>query len=124
VFSDITKGHKVGWLFGVTISIGIAALLTFLVRGTHRSVIIPIVFLGVIILCSRYFGLLAGILGSVLAASIFAFFLFEPYGSFQVNDHQALSNLGLLLFAGIALSYANAGQGEERPSPPSRLKPQ
>lgn len=98
-----------------------AAGMILLARGTHRSVIVPVVFLVVILLCARYFGLMAGILGSVGATVLFALFLFEPYGSFRVEDHQALSNLGLLLFAGIALSYANAG--EDSDSVTRTLKP-
>jgi K+-sensing histidine kinase KdpD len=103
-------------LLGSTISAGIAALLAFLVRGSNRSVIVPIVFIIVIILCARSFGLLAGVLGSIIGASLFALFLFEPYGSFRVNDRQALSNLALLLFAGIALSYANSERGDRKPA--------
>lgn len=94
-------------------SVVIASALIFLVRGTHRSMLVPIVFIVVIVLCARYFGLIAGILGSVVATIMFALFLFEPYGSLHVADHQALSNLGLLLFAGIALSYANAEDEEK-----------
>jgi K+-sensing histidine kinase KdpD len=107
--------HNFGWLLGSTISVGIAALLTLLVRGSHRSVIVPIVFIVVIILCARYFGAIAGILGSVIATSLFALFLFEPYGSFRVDNRQALSNLALLLFAGIALSYANSERQDVKP---------
>jgi K+-sensing histidine kinase KdpD len=84
---------------------------------------VPIVFIVVIILCARYFGVIAGILGSVLGTALFALFLFEPYGSFRVHDHQALSNLGLLLFAGIALSYANSDRADDSNSRQGRLKP-
>lgn len=111
-----------GWLLGAAISAGIAALLAFLVRGSNRSVIVPIVFIIVIILCARSFGVLAGILGSIAGASLFALFLFEPYGSFRVNDHHSLSNLALLLFAGIALSYANSERGDAK-SRARTLKP-
>jgi K+-sensing histidine kinase KdpD len=93
---------------GTFITVMVAALLIFLVRGTPGSAIVPVVFIVVIVLCARYFGVIAGILGSIVATAMFALFLFEPYGRLNVRDHQALSNLGLLLFAGIALSYANA----------------
>ncbi len=120
--TGIKQGQKISWLLGAAISGFVAALLILLLRGTPRSVLVPVVFLVVIILCARYFGLLAGILGSVLATTLFALFLFEPYGSLEISDHQALSNLALMLFAGIALSYANAGQVEDRTIPPPRLK--
>jgi K+-sensing histidine kinase KdpD len=102
------RNHNVNWFFGTAISVGIAALLIFLARGSHRSVLVPIVFIVVVILCARYFGLVAGILGSIVSTALFEVFLFEPYGTVHIDDQQALSNLGLLLFAGIALSYANS----------------
>jgi K+-sensing histidine kinase KdpD len=82
-------------------------------RGTPGSLLVPVVFIVVIILCARYFGLLAGILGSVAASSLFAMFLFEPYGSLHVKNQEGLFNIALLLFAGIALSYANADSEDE-----------
>jgi K+-sensing histidine kinase KdpD len=116
-----TRGKSnLSWLLGTTMSVVIATALIFLVRGTQRSILVPIVFIVVIVLCARYFGVIAGILGSVVATGMFALFLFQPYGSFRVADHQALSNLGLLLFAGIALSYANAEDDDTIPGP---LKP-
>src|SRR5581483_314604 len=110
------------WLLGTGISAAIAAILTFLVRGTHRSVLVPIVFIVIIILCARYFGLVAGIVGSVISTLLFALFLYQPYGSLEVKDPQALSNLGLMLFADIALSYANADDEENSTDPTARTR--
>ncbi len=100
-------------LAGVVASVLLAVFLIFSVRGTHRSVMVPVVFLVFIILCARYFGMLAGVLASVVASGLFAFFLYEPYGTLQVKDPHALWNLLLMLFAGIALSYANSGSEDE-----------
>lgn len=96
------------WLIGLAIIASTAALLSFAARGSRSSLLIPIVFIVVIISCVRRFGFVAGISGSVVATALFALFLFEPYGSFRVSDTHALSNLGVLLFTGIALSYANS----------------
>lgn len=111
--SETQRSLSSSWIFGTTISVAIAALLILLVRGSHGSMMVPVVFIVVIVLCARYFGVVAGILGSVIATGLFATFLFEPYGSLRVYDRQALSNLGLLLFAGIALSYANSEKGDD-----------
>lgn len=102
-----------GWLWGSFISLIIAGLLILLVRGTHGSGLVPVVFIVVVVLCARYFGAIAGIVASIAATLLFAFLLFEPYADFKVKDAQALLNLGLLLFAGIALSYANADHDED-----------
>lgn len=101
----------------------IAALLTFTMRGSHRSVVVPICFLAVIIVCARFFGAMAGILGSVLTTMLFALYLFEPYGRFQVSNRQALYNLALMLFAGIVLSYAHSEAGEVAKPHGRTLKP-
>lgn len=108
---------------GTTMAMAIAGLLILLVRGTHGSLLVPIVFIVVIILCARYFGAVAGILGSVLGSLLFAVFLFKPYGSVHVNDPQALSNLGLLVFAGTALSYAFSEHSDQAKGNPRELKP-
>jgi K+-sensing histidine kinase KdpD len=110
------RNHTTNWLFGSGISIGIAAALIYLVRGSERTTLVPIGFIFVVVLCARFFGLLAGVLGSIGASGMFACFLFQPYGTFRISDHEALSNVGLLLFAGIALSYANSERSDERPN--------
>jgi K+-sensing histidine kinase KdpD len=121
VITGVQRSHGIAWLLGTVISIAIATLLILTVRGTHRSGMVPVVFLVVIMLCARYFGVVAGILGSLITTMLFAIFLFSPYGSLRVHDPQALWDLGLLLFAGIALSYANAAP-KEKTSPAQGLK--
>lgn len=112
------RWKNVNWLLGTLISAGVASLFIALLRGSNRSVIVPIVFIAVIIVCARTFGLLAGILGSLSSTVLFALYLFEPYGNLRVHNWQAMSNLGLMLFAGIALSYANSEKHEHRPPQP------
>src|SRR5690349_16010688 len=85
----------IGWVTGTAISAALAMFLIYSARGTPRSLLVPIVFIVFIILCARYFGLLAGIAGSVLATGLFALFLYEPYGRLAVKDHQAELNLVL-----------------------------
>ena len=123
VNSGFRSSNRIGWLFGVGLSLIVAGLMVFVARGTNRSPIVPIMFIVVIMLCARFYGLLAGIIGSVLATVIFALFLFKPYGSFRVMDHQALFNLALLLFAGIALSYANSESKKDAHVEGGTLKP-
>jgi K+-sensing histidine kinase KdpD len=51
------------------------------------------------------FGARAGILGTVLAAMVFAGFLFGPVGSIHVADESARANLGWMLLIGIGFSF-------------------
>jgi K+-sensing histidine kinase KdpD len=122
VGSESFANYRFRWVFGTAISVGLATLLIFLGRATHQSALIPVLFLVVTMLCARYFGIVAGILGSIAATSLFALFLFKPYGSFAIDDPKGLPDLALMLFAGIALSYANSERIDKPETPPSSLR--
>jgi K+-sensing histidine kinase KdpD len=49
--------------------------------------------------------LAVAVVGSPLAALIFAYFLFPPLNSFHVANEAARVNLGWMVLAGIVISY-------------------
>ena len=65
----------------------------------------PLIFTAVLLLIAAVFGARAGILGTVLAAMVFAGFLFGPVGSIHVADESARANLGWMLLIGIGFSF-------------------
>lgn len=65
----------------------------------------PLIFTAVLLLIAAVFGARAGILGSVLAAMVFAGFLFGPVGSIHVANESARANLGWMLLIGIGFSF-------------------
>lgn len=65
----------------------------------------PLIFTAVLLITAAIFGARAGILGTVLAALIFAGFLFGPVGSIQVANDSARANLGWMLLIGIGFSF-------------------
>src|SRR6476646_7896792 len=65
----------------------------------------PLIFTAVLLVAAAVFGARAGILGTVLAALIFAGFLFGPVGSIQVANDSARANLGWMLLIGIGFSF-------------------
>src|SRR5690349_414785 len=67
--------------------------------------IAPLIFTAVLLLTAAVFGARAGILGTVLAAMIFAGFLFGPVGSIHVANEPARANLGWMLLIGIGFSF-------------------
>lgn len=69
------------------------------------KVMVPIAFLVVVLLVSVRFGVSAGILGSAVAALIFAMFLYQPLGNPQVANKSARSNLAWLVLGGFTISY-------------------
>lgn len=84
----------------------IAALLATAVAAGHPwSVWIPLFFSAVLFLTALLFGSRAGLLGSVLAALVFALFLFSPTGKLSVADQTARTNLGWMTLTGIAFSF-------------------
>jgi K+-sensing histidine kinase KdpD len=65
----------------------------------------PLIFTVVLLVIAARFGARAGILGTVLAALIFASFLFGHMGTIQVANDSARSNLGWMLLIGIGFSF-------------------
>ena len=62
MFTGAYRGSKIGWLLGSFICLGSAGVLIFIGRNTHSSMMLaPILFLAIIMLCARYFGVIAGI---------------------------------------------------------------
>jgi len=65
----------------------------------------PLIFTVVLLIIAGLFGSRAGIIGTVLAAMIFASFLFNPMGNIQVADESARGNLGWMMLIGIGFSF-------------------
>jgi K+-sensing histidine kinase KdpD len=85
---------------------GLAAAATSAMAAGHSwQNLVPLVFIVVLLLVAETFGARAGILGTVLAALIFASFLFAPARSISVASESARSNLGWMLLIGIAFSF-------------------
>jgi len=73
--------------------------------GYHWRALVPLAFTIVLLLIALLFGSGAGILGTLLAATIFAAFLFQPLGNLSVMDSSARSNLGWMLLIGVSFSF-------------------
>jgi K+-sensing histidine kinase KdpD len=72
--------------FGIGMSGATAGLVTLMFRGNSFKTILPILFLAIIVFGALKFGRVAGLLGTIVAAIIFAVFLFEPTPSLGVTD--------------------------------------
>ena len=84
----------------------IAAIVTSAIATGHPwKSFVPLIFSVVLLLNARLFGARAGLLGTVLAALVFAGFLFSPVGSIQVANDSARANLGWMLLIGIGFSF-------------------
>ncbi len=73
--------------------------------GHSWVVSVPLAFTAILLLISSIFGTRAGILGTVLAAIVFAVVLYSPFGSFRVDDQTAKGNLAWMLLVGVSFSF-------------------
>ncbi|MGE5322309.1 MAG: hypothetical protein ACM3SW_05585 [Actinomycetota bacterium] len=78
---------------------------TVLAGSYHWRVFVPLAFTFVLLLISLIFGARAGIVGTVLAAAIFAAFLFQPVGNLTVGDTSARSNIAWMLLIGVSFAF-------------------
>jgi K+-sensing histidine kinase KdpD len=81
-----------------------AACLTFVFDRASFKALLPLLFLAFIYLTATTFGHVAGILGTIIAAAIFATFLFEPIFSLGVNDNAQRGNLIWMIVGGLVIS--------------------
>ena len=91
---------------GVLICAWSAALLTFAFHEfPAKATMVPIAFLVVVVLVSIRCGIASGVIGSALAALIFATFLYAPLGSPQIASKAARANVAWLVLGGLSISY-------------------
>jgi K+-sensing histidine kinase KdpD len=84
----------------------IAAVVASAIASGHSwKTFVPLIFSIVLLLNARLFGTRAGLLGTVLAALVFAGLLFGPVGSIGVANESARANLGWMLLIGIGFSF-------------------
>jgi hypothetical protein len=92
-------------LFAGGVLCGSAAIATSAVAAGHAwQVWTPLMFSAVPLLIALLYGVRAGVLGTLVAALVFALFLFAPTGGVHVTNSLARSNLGWMLLIGIAFS--------------------
>jgi K+-sensing histidine kinase KdpD len=92
-------------LVGILFAASTAAIVSLLFHGTNLRTTVPLLFLGMITVVALRYGIAAGVIGSLVAVFIFAFFLFTPAGSLAVAGDAARANLGWLLLGGVTLSF-------------------
>ncbi len=89
-----------------------SAVVAGLLFGSRPSrLIVPVVFIAVLVLVAMRYGALVGVVGSVLAGIIFAYLLYPPPHSLQIQDAGDRSQLAWVVLGGVALSYLLAGPG-------------
>lgn len=89
----------------------VAAILAAVFANGHAwQVDVPLAFTVVLLVVALLFGARAGVIGTLLAALVFATHLFNPMGSLRIASNAARSSLGWMLMIGIAFSFLFAPQ--------------
>lgn len=77
----------------------------YLFSARPWRIFLPIAFVIVIVAVAARYGLMVGILGSILSAAIFAHILYTPIHSILVDDVTARASLAWMILGGIAIPY-------------------
>ena len=106
ILSSPATSHMSQWgacsLGTICCTVAAACLIPLFSASTAKA-ILPIPFLLIIVLVAFRFGRGAGVLGTITAAFLFAWFLYEPAG-LAVGDPVAKSHLIWMLIIGIVIS--------------------
>lgn len=82
--------------------------------GTHMRAAIPLLFIVVLYGLARRYGVVVAVAGSLLSAFVFAHFLFDPTGSWHVEDAAARTSLLWMVVGAVVLSYLLIPPSSER----------
>jgi K+-sensing histidine kinase KdpD len=103
-------------VLGVSLSSAVAAVLSFLIRDhADAGNWLPILFVVVVLIVAELFGSVAGILSSLVAAVVFARWLYAPHGDLAVQSVAARASLGWMILAGTSLSFLLAPADTSEP---------
>jgi K+-sensing histidine kinase KdpD len=101
----IRNARLINAAIGAAISGVTAIIASAIAQGHPWKNLVPLLFVVVLLVIAGLFGARAGMIGTVLAALIFASFLFAPNGSISVASDSARANLGWMLLIGIVFSF-------------------
>ncbi|MGA2991595.1 MAG: hypothetical protein ABSD88_14055 [Candidatus Korobacteraceae bacterium] len=92
-------------LTGLLLVLAAALITAGLFSHSTFRIFVPLGFVVVLIVLAARFGVMVGVLGSVLAALVFAQRLYAPSSSLHVEQLAARENLAWMILAAVSLSY-------------------
>ena len=90
---------------GTLLCASLALILALVFNKTRLEFALPLVCLAVVLSVAARFGVATGVLGSIVSAFLFAYFVYSPEGSFRIASPDARANVSWLLLGGISLSF-------------------
>lgn len=92
-------------LIGATLALSASWAAAKLFAGSDAGKVVPLWFILVLYVLARRYGFVAGVIGSLLCTFMFAHFMFDPTGSWHVEDEAARRNLLWMVVGAVAVSY-------------------
>jgi K+-sensing histidine kinase KdpD len=92
-------------LMGVTLAVAASLVSAHVFAGTNVSTAVPLWFIIVLYVLAWRYGFAAGAIGSLFCAFVFAQLLFDPTGSWHVEDAAARKSLMWMVIGTIVTSY-------------------
>ena len=90
---------------GALLSLMAALIAAKVFSHSQFRVFVPLGFVVVLTALASRFGSIVSVVGAVLSAMVFAYFLFPPLFSLRVSEAPARDNLAWMVLSAIALSY-------------------
>jgi K+-sensing histidine kinase KdpD len=113
--SKLSTG-TIRFIVGVLLALTASFLSARAFVGTPMSTALPLWFILVLFFLAWRYGFAAGVIGSVVCAFVFAHYLFDPTGSWHVQDAAARRNLFWMVLGAIVMSYLLMPPPSERGS--------
>jgi K+-sensing histidine kinase KdpD len=102
---------KTKWLYTLQSTLGIAVsalcaiAMALAFSRTQLKLLAPFLFAAVLVLLASRFGAMVSVVGSFLAALIFAYLLFTPLHSLQVENPAERASLAWMILLSVSASY-------------------
>jgi len=90
---------------GVAVSAVCAVAVALIFSRTQWKMAAPFLFTAVLVLLASRFGAMVSVVGSLLAAVIFAYFLFPPIYSLRVDNETERATLAWMVLLSVSASY-------------------
>lgn len=103
LLSTLKWTARTAW--GLALCSGLAFTAAYLFSRRPSRIFLPLLFVIVIVAVAARYGVMVGILGSVVSAAIFAHVLYPPLHSLAVSDSSARASLAWMILGGIAIPY-------------------
>ncbi len=103
-------------MIGVTLALVASFAFARAFAGSDTSTTVPLWFIPVLYVLARRYGFFVSVIGSLLCAFVFAHSLFDPMGSWHVEDTAARRSLLWMIIGSISVSYFLTPPHSERDS--------